>query len=198
MVVSRHRAQPAGARELQDALEQFLAAYPACTTTQHLDALRASDYRRLDETGHVYMDYNGGSLYGESQLEAHMALLRSHVFGNPHSLNPASEVASQLVERTREAVLAYFNASPGEYVAIFTPNASGALKLVGEAYPFGPDDHYLLTFDNHNSVIGIREFARARGARTTYVPVVLPDMRVDKAQLRAHLDRPSSALSWVV
>ena len=63
------------------------------------------------------------------------------------------------------AVLRFFNASPDEYVVIFTANASGALKLVGEAYPFGKDCCYLLTFDNHNSVNGIREYALAKGAR---------------------------------
>ncbi len=36
---------------------------------------------------------------------------------------------------------------------------------------------------------GIREFARARGVQTTYVPVVLPDMRVDEAQLASYLDQ---------
>jgi selenocysteine lyase/cysteine desulfurase len=29
---------------------------------------------------------------------------------------------------------------------IFTQNATGALKLIGESYPFGPGDTYLLTF----------------------------------------------------
>ena len=33
-------------------------------------------------------------------------------------------------------MLRFFNADPDEYLAIFTPNASGALKLVGESYPF--------------------------------------------------------------
>src|SRR5918993_367931 len=74
-------------------------------------------------------------------------------------------------EPARTSVLQYFNASPDEYVAIFTPNASGALKLVGEAYPFGAGDRYLLTVDNHNSVNGIREFAHARGAAIEYVPL---------------------------
>ena len=77
---------------------------------------------------------------------------------------------TELVERARAAVLEFFRASPDEYVAIFTPNATGALRLVGEAYPFRAGDRFLLTFDNHNSVNGIREFARARGAETTYVP----------------------------
>ena len=78
---------------------------------------------------------------------------------------------TQLVEQARDYVLQYFNASPDEYMVIFTPNSTGALKLIGESYPFGPGDTYLLTFDNHNSVNGIREFARAKGATVTYVPI---------------------------
>ena len=75
--------------------------------------------------------------------------------------------------------LKFFNADPEEYLAIFTSNASGALKLVGESYPFSKG-RYLLTFDNHNSVNGIREFAHFRGAEVTYIPITLPDMRVDE------------------
>jgi selenocysteine lyase/cysteine desulfurase len=154
--------------------------------------LRATDYVRLDAQGHVYLDYTGGSLYGESQLRAHMDLLRRHVFGNPHSTNPTSRAMTDLDEQARAAVLAYFNASPAEYTAIFTPNASGALKLVGEAYPFTPGDRYVLTVDNHNSVNGIREFARAKGASTTYVPLTSPDLRADEAQLFAALDQTAT------
>ena len=69
-------------------------------------------------------------------------------------------------------MLRYFNAPPDEYVAIFTANATGAIKLVGEAYPFQAGDRYLLSFDNHNSINGVREFARARQADVTYVRVV--------------------------
>ncbi len=72
-------------------------------------------------------------------------------------------------------------------MAIFTPNATGALRLVGEAYPFRPGDRFLLTFDNHNSVNGIREFARARGAETTYVPSEAFNLRVDEQLLPRYL-----------
>ena len=86
-------------------------------------------------------------------------------------------------------MLRFFNADPQDYDIIFTNNASGALKLVGESYPFAEGGHYLLTFDNHNSVNGIREFAHARGAEVTYIPVALPDMRVDDASLDGYLQR---------
>ena len=62
-------------------------------------------------------------------------------------------------------MLRYFNAPESEYACIFTPNATGALRLVGEAYPFAPGAASWRPFDNHNSVNGIREFARAKGRR---------------------------------
>jgi selenocysteine lyase/cysteine desulfurase len=164
----------------------FLKAYPTYPTTHIIDDLRATEYARLDIGGHIYLDYTGGGLYAESQVRRHNRLLTEHVFGNPHSSNPSSQAATQLVEHAREYVLKFFNADPDEYLAIFTSNASGALKLVGESYPF-PKGRYLLTFDNHNSVNGIREFAHARGAEVTYIPVALPDMRVDASQLSREL-----------
>lgn len=168
----------------------FLKAFPTYPTTHIIDDLRAVEYARLDLGGHIYLDYTGGGLYAESQLRRHHRLLAEHVFGNPHSGNPTSQAATQLVEHTREYILKFFNADPQEYVAIFTSNASGALKLIGESYPFA-NGRYLLTFDNHNSVNGIREFAHARGGEVTYIPVALPDMRVDESQLDRELARPS-------
>ena len=151
------------------------------------DGLRQTEFARLDAAGHVYLDYTGAGLYAESQLREHFELLRQNVFGNPHSLNPTSTAMTELVEQARAAVLAFFHASPDEYVAIFTPNATGALRLVGEAYPFRAGDRFLLTFDNHNSVNGIREFARRRGAETTYIPSEPVELRVDDTLVPRYL-----------
>ena len=115
----------------------FLRAYPPIPPRHMIDDLRAAEYSRLDIGGNIYLDYTGGGLYAESQLHRHNSrLLAEHVFGNPHSSNPTSQAATQLVEHAREYVLKFFNADPDEYLAIFTSNASGALKLVGESYPF--------------------------------------------------------------
>lgn len=185
---------PTAAREPFDPARQaqaeaaFLAANPSFRETAVLDALRASEYGRLDASGDVYLDYTGGSLYAASQLEEHLRLLRETVYGNPHSVNPTSSAATVLVEQARAAVLRYFNAPESEYACVFTPNATGALRLVGEAYPFGPQDRFLATFDNHNSVNGIREFARAKGARTAYVPLEAHDLRVADGLLERYLD----------
>jgi selenocysteine lyase/cysteine desulfurase len=164
------------------------AAEPVSSAVDPLFAeLRRTEYGRLDAGEHVYLDYTGAGLYADSQLREHLDLLRANVFGNPHSVNPTSTAMTELVERARASVLGFFRASPDEYVAVFTPNATGALRLVGEAFPFRAGDRFLLTFDNHNSVNGIREFGRARCAETTYVPSVAPELRVDEHLLPRYL-----------
>jgi molybdenum cofactor sulfurtransferase len=185
-----------GAQEMltvKDAYEDFVARYPAYRKTTLLDELRAKEYRRLDKCGQVYLDYTGGSLYAESQLQKHFELLRGSVYGNPHSANPTSAAMTDHVERTRRHVLEYFNARPEDYILVFTQNASGALKLIGESFPFAPGSRYLLTFDNHNSVNGIREFARAKGATINYAPLVMPELRLEAARLESLLNEVDPA-----
>ena len=145
-------------------MSDFHAAYPDYATTARLDELRATEYSYLDAGGHTYLDYTGAGLAADAQLRAHAGRLRGRCFGNPHSDNPTSSASTELVEQARAAVLEDFGAAPGEYAVIFTPNATGACRLVGEAYQFGPLSRFVLTADNHNSVNGLREFARARGA----------------------------------
>ena len=167
----------------------FLETYPTYATTTALDAVRDAEFQRLDDQQVVYLDYTGGGLYPSSVVLGHAEFLTTHVLGNPHSANRASALAGERIETCRAHVLRFFNASPDEYAVVFTANASHALKLVGEAYPFEPGDQLLLTFDNHNSVNGIREFDRAHGAKTTYLPVIPPDLRVDESHLTRVLDR---------
>jgi selenocysteine lyase/cysteine desulfurase len=174
---------------VERAYAEFLEKYPEYAGTSVLDALRRSDYGRLDAQEHVYLDYTGGGLHAESQLRDHAALLNARILGNPHSGNLSSTATTRLVEQARQSVLAYFNASPADYTAVFTLNASAALKLVGESYPFAPGGRFLLTFDNHNSVNGIREFARAGGAAVEYAPLTTPELRIDLDRLEALLDR---------
>ena len=172
---------------LDAAFAQFRARHPEYERTLGLDQLRARDFGRLDAQGHVYLDYTGSGLYAASQVQRHAEGLVGRVLGNPHSMSRSSLESTGLVEHCRQRVLAFFRADPAEYVVVFTANASQALKLVGESYPFEPDDLFLLTFDNHNSVNGIREFDRLRGARTVYVPMAPPDLRVDEGVLERQL-----------
>ena len=123
-------------KQFKQAETEFLEAYSSFATTTKLDDLRETDYQRLDENQQVYLDYTGGGLYAQSQLDEHFEMLRTGVWGNPHSQNPTSLAMTERVEQAREFVLTYFRADPDEYDVIFTPNASGALKLIAESFPF--------------------------------------------------------------
>jgi selenocysteine lyase/cysteine desulfurase len=170
-------------------MAEFDAAYPDYEATRKLDELRATEYSYLDECGHVYLDYTGAGLAAKTQLQTHAARIGAGCFGNPHSANPTSSASTRLVEQARAAVLRHFNTTQDDYAVIFTPNATGACRLVGESYPFGRRSRLVLSADNHNSVIGLREFARARSAQVAYVPITPPELRVTEADVLTALSQ---------
>ena len=175
---------------------EFLRRYPEYEQTRVLDELRTTEYSYLDEQGHTYLDYTGAGLAAKAQFRAHQERLAGGVFGNPHSINPTSTASTAQVESTRQAVLRHVNADPDDYAVIFTANATAAARLVGEAYPFHLGSRFVLTSDNHNSINGLREFARAGRARTTYVPVEPPELRVSTGVVEKVLSRGNGLFAY--
>jgi len=147
-----------------------LSAAPAAAGSG-LAALRAREFGRLDEQGQAYLDYGGSALYGESQLRAHHEILRGGLFGNPHSDSLPARASTAVIEAARRRLLDFLDVDASTHAVIFTANASAAVKLVAESYPFAPDVGCLLSADNHNSVNGVREYARRAGARVRYLPL---------------------------
>lgn len=153
----------------------------------YFNQLRRKEYHRLDDENHVYLDFTGGNLYAESQINKHFDSLKRLTLGNPHSTNPTSKLATQLVEETRQKVLSFFNAE--DYFCVFTQNASAALQIIGECYPFDKEGKFLLLSDNHNSVNGIREYAQSKKASFAYVPMLINDLRLDEIYLENELTK---------
>lgn len=158
------------------------APFKSLTHEEFFNELRQNEFGRLDESKQVYLDYTGGGLYPKSLLEKHVNWLQSNVLGNPHSTNPTSQASTIAVEQARESVLKFFNASE-DYHCIFTMNASGALKIVGESYPFEDDGVFVLTADNHNSVNGIREYCQNKGGVLAYAPIKYESLTIDEESL---------------
>ena len=84
--------------EMGTAEKAFREAFPDFNNTSILDELRATEYARLDELKHIYLDYTGAGLYADCQIRDHIELLHSNVFGNPHSLNPTSRAMTDLCD----------------------------------------------------------------------------------------------------
>jgi len=143
----------------------------AVETRTFFDDLRDLEFRRLDAQHQAYLDYAGSALYGDSQLRAHQALLRDGLFGNPHSDSGPSRASTEVIEAARRRVLQFFDVDESTHEVCFTANTSAAIKLVAESYPFSPESGCILAADNHNSVNGIREYARRAGARVRYLPL---------------------------
>jgi selenocysteine lyase/cysteine desulfurase len=154
----------------------------ATTNTDRLAWVRSTELRRLEKQGVTYLDYAGAAPYPDSVLRQHVSLLRSRTLGNPHSTSPTAQAATSDVGTAKLDVLHYFDADPDEYDVCLAANCSAAIRLVAESFPWTAGSVCALTVDNHNSVNGMREFARARGARVHYSPLDV-SMRMRRPEL---------------
>ena len=134
-------------------------------------ALRRREFSRLDATGSAYLDYTGSALYPESLVRRDGRRLLNRVFGNPHSDSGPSLASTEAMDRARQLTLRFFDADPRDYDLVFTANASGAIRILAEAFPFRDGSRLVMTADNHNSVNGLRKPARRAGADVEYVPL---------------------------
>eukprot|EP00731_Ephydatia_muelleri_P014883 Em0008g603a len=156
---------------------------------------KMQDYRTSEFShmaGATYLDHTGTTLYAKSHLEACFKDLASNLYGNPHSHNPSSTNSSDRIHHVRETILRHFNTTLNQYSIVFTSGCTGALKLLGESFPFSsgsesPSPHtkyvwyqgsgctetafwspgqsvFCYLDDNHTSVVGVREVAAHRGA----------------------------------
>ena len=83
--------------------QEFLAAYPEYGSTDALDALRAREYRRLDDQQHVYLDYTGGSLHGFRRADTIVRCLEAELYfyGAVFAFTPAGSVAPIEIDNLR-------------------------------------------------------------------------------------------------
>jgi aminotransferase class V len=94
-------------------------------------ALRRQEFTRLDRTGCTYLDYAGAALYPESLVRRDARQLATQVTGNPHSESAPSRKATASLDQARALTLGMLDADSRDYEVIFTPNASGALRICG-------------------------------------------------------------------
>ncbi|KAL6546984.1 Molybdenum cofactor sulfurase [Orobanche minor] len=153
-------------------LKQFGSDYGYPNAPKDVDEIKATEFKRLNGCADtVYLDHGGATLYSESQMEDIFKDLNSTLYGNPHSQSNCSLMTNDIMGEARQQVLSFFNASPGEYKCIFTSGATASLKLVGETFPWSSHSTYMYTMENHNSVLGIREYALGKGAAAVAVDV---------------------------
>lgn len=164
---------------------------PSTDSASDFARIRREEYARLDREGVVYLDYTGSGLAPASLIRKDADRLLAHCHGNPHSKNGPSRRSTEAMEGARARILEFFGGDPAEWSVVFTANASGGLRLVGEAFPFGPQRPFALLADDHNSVQGIREWALRRQAPVRIVRLT-EDLRpeADGWEQVLHQERP--------
>jgi selenocysteine lyase/cysteine desulfurase len=133
--------------------------------------LREREFGRLDAAGLVYLDYTGAALYPASLVRRDGRRLASSVLGNPHAESDPSQRSTEAMETVRQLTRRFLDADPSDYDVIFTANATAAIRLLAEAFPFRDGSRLVLSSDNHNSVNGLRVQAARRRAAVEYVPL---------------------------
>ena len=137
--------------------------YPANLTP----SLFTNEYPQLLNT--TYVDHAGCTTYAQSQINAYAQRLTgvTSVVGNPHS----SSISASPVAYTRMKILEYFGVDSSTHSVIFNSGATAGLKTVGECFPWTTSSEFLHTTECHTSLLGIREYALAHGARVRAVPM---------------------------
>jgi hypothetical protein len=73
-------------------------------------------------------------------------------------------------------------------------NATAAIKLVGECFPWKHGGELRYLTHNHTSVLGLRELARARGITVTCVDPPLTGIQCTSAGTESEFDFPWTIL----
>ncbi|CAN8071547.1 unnamed protein product [Agarophyton chilense] len=152
--------------------------------------VRRKHFAQLDRSNVVYLDHTGACPVPRELPLKHAELLSTHVYANPHSASSPSTDATAALERARSAVLRFFHAK--EHEVIFTANASAAIHLVAQTFPFSSSSSLYMSADNHNSVLALRESVRHSGGKTVVLPL---DTRLNLAQPHEYIKKREGGAS---
>ncbi|GFO22945.1 molybdenum cofactor sulfurase [Plakobranchus ocellatus] len=130
-----------------------------------IEQSRLQEFPNLKET--VYVDHAGATLYSRTQLEAVHQDLMCNLYGNPHSHNASSKLATDTVDQIRSRLLRMFNTDHEEYSLIFTSGCTASLRIIADCFHFGEGKEnergvFCYLDDNHTSVQGMREVVSDR------------------------------------
>eukprot|EP00922_Rhytidocystis_sp_ex-Travisia-forbesii_P065422 GHVS01097216.1.p1 GENE.GHVS01097216.1~~GHVS01097216.1.p1 ORF type:complete len:831 (+),score=59.16 GHVS01097216.1:179-2671(+) len=135
----------------------FMNYYAPIGYLKDVEEVAARELTRF--SGQSYLDYTGSGVYQASQVMGRCADLLANGYGNAHSRNPSADLTDSRLTESRTMVLRFFNAPPEDFSTVFTSGATGALKMVGEDFPWTSSSKFFYLRVNHNSVLGIREYA---------------------------------------
>ncbi len=120
---------------------------------------------------HIYLDYNATSPVRPEVLEAMLPFYREQ-FGNPSSVHWAGRQVGGALEKAREQVAAFINASPAEIVFVSCGSEGDNMAIKGSLGALKEKgNHIITTTVEHPAVLETCQALEKEGFDVTYLPV---------------------------
>lgn len=110
----------------------------------------------------TFADYGGSSPISQSQVAK-----IEEFYTDPslfYNIGGKRSKAQQEIEAFKQELLHLFHVDENSYDIFFYHNTSAAIRALAYAFPFGAGGKFIEHADTHNSILGIRKIALARGA----------------------------------
>ncbi|OHT05952.1 molybdenum cofactor sulfurase [Tritrichomonas foetus] len=137
--------------------DAFDPSTPYNSYPNDLQNIRSFEMKHLTKDS-IYLDYTGAGVYSDFAFDQYKTELTQRYFPG-HPLSSFRETSENTIDKIRDEILDFVGADPKIYSVIFLASATQALKLVGEIFPWTSQSVYAYTRYNHNSVLGIRQYA---------------------------------------
>lgn len=165
----------------------------------YFDELSTTEFGRLEEHGHTYLDYSGAALYSKSQLEHYFDMLERCALRNPYSGERTSYHAMiAMEEATKKAVLQFFEAR--DYQCVFTQSTEDSYGLLASVFPFEANSQLLMLGDQHHAYEELRSRCSEQGGDYAYARLD-EDLTLEPSRMQILLKKgsgkPSSSRLFV-
>jgi cysteine desulfurase/selenocysteine lyase len=151
---------------------------------EDVETIRGRDFPLLDRSQRVYLDSTATSQEPQPVKDRMHDYRRANLRGSNHSKNSAEAREAQLRhDEARQKLIAFFNSH--NYLVGFTGGTTDSSNWVASRFPFEKGDALLITEAEHNSqILTARNLAREKGADVCYIPITLPEGRLDLKYLK--------------
>lgn len=126
----------------------------------YLQSFREKEFPQLNNT--LYLDFAGAMPSSQSQVKRYQ-YLTNLVLSNPHSASQINQAANEIAQ-LRSLLLSRLNATPDDYIVIFSHNTSTAAQTLSSLLKIEDPTQFSFNYlyDNHNSIIGLCELFKTR------------------------------------
>ena len=141
----------------------------------------------------IYLDNNATTAVAPEVLEAMLPYLREQ-YGNPSSMYSFGGTAYKAVDKARQQVAAFLNASPEEIIFTACGTESDSTAILGAFEALPEKRHFITSKVEHSAVIALGQFLERKGYRVTWLDVDGKG-QLDLAHLEAALSQDTGIVS---